>query len=506
MPSYPGHAGIRAVHNLLRTYQGERGVEVLHVPQAPDYYGSALLLQARIAPLMPIEEPALVPEIPVEPDSRSKRMREAAQAAMEWAWPDRPRNVRGTSPFAMGASRILGPQPGAGRARRPARPDAAPMSMSSRRSMLGAGLALPSLATARPAAAQSAGPQSLTVLLTTEGIPTSGRLVREFVQTHPGLVSKLVLRQEDTGWLAAGLTAEVRAGRPGVDLVLTNAAGFALGAAQDIWQPLPADLLAAAERQLTPRGPAADADDPGRGARAGRGAGGPLLLHRPSVLPNPPRDAAGLMDFARQNPERFQYTRPRESLLGQVFVTGLPYLLRDRDPADPQTGWRRTWEYLQEMGRFVSYYPSSGAAAMVEFAEGGCDLAPGLLGLFLLARNSGRLPPDTTCLAMTDTPLIPQGIMLAVPQGVPAARLPAIEAAARFLLTPRVQMVGLGRGLVPGAPEGDPVPPGAVSAAERGGLDRRHDAPSSPRIWPTMPWRRRSRPTSSPTCCGNGTS
>lgn len=199
----------------------------------------------------------------------------------------------------------------------------------------------------------------------------------------------------------------------------------------------------------------------------GAGPGGPFLLHRPSVVPNPPRSAAELMDFARQNPDRFQYTRPRESLLGQVFVAGLPYLLGDREPANPQTGWQRTWEYLREIGAFVSYYPSSGAAAMDEFKEGGCDVAPFLLSQFLQGRHSGQLPADARCVTMRDEPVIPHGFWLAVPQGIPSARWPAIEALAQFLLTPRVQMAAFGRGLVPGIPEDQPVPPDSVSADER---------------------------------------
>lgn len=87
---YAGHAGLRAVLGLLRLRNGEAMVPLLRVADAPDYFGSALLLQARIAASMRVEDPALVPEEPPEPPSRTKRAIEAAQAAWSWLRPSGP--------------------------------------------------------------------------------------------------------------------------------------------------------------------------------------------------------------------------------------------------------------------------------------------------------------------------------------------------------------------------------------------------------------------------------
>ena len=87
---YAGHAGLRAVRDLLRSLHGEAGVTPLRVADAPDYFGSALLLQARIALYMPVEPAALVPEEAPEPPSRTKRVIDAAQAAWTWLRPPGP--------------------------------------------------------------------------------------------------------------------------------------------------------------------------------------------------------------------------------------------------------------------------------------------------------------------------------------------------------------------------------------------------------------------------------
>lgn len=78
---YPGHAGVRAIHALVRSRFGETVGAPLGVADAPDYFGAALVLQTRIAPHMPPEPPALVPPTPATPPSRTERLMGAAQAA-----------------------------------------------------------------------------------------------------------------------------------------------------------------------------------------------------------------------------------------------------------------------------------------------------------------------------------------------------------------------------------------------------------------------------------------
>ncbi|WPB87190.1 glycosyl hydrolase family 8 [Sediminicoccus rosea] len=80
---YPGHAGIRAIHALVRSRFGETVGTPLGVADAPDYFGAALVLQTRIAPHMAPQPPALVPPTPATPPSRTERLMGAAQAA--WA-------------------------------------------------------------------------------------------------------------------------------------------------------------------------------------------------------------------------------------------------------------------------------------------------------------------------------------------------------------------------------------------------------------------------------------
>lgn len=80
---YPGHAGIRAIHALVRhRLDGSHG-RLPGVADAPDYYGGALILQAHIALNWPPEPPALVPAAADPPPGLLDRWMGVAQSA--WA-------------------------------------------------------------------------------------------------------------------------------------------------------------------------------------------------------------------------------------------------------------------------------------------------------------------------------------------------------------------------------------------------------------------------------------
>lgn len=290
----------------------------------------------------------------------------------------------------------------------------------------------------------------LYVVLAGEG-PRLNTAVLTELQDHPDFdLPAGTLRIETVPWIATELRDEVEAGLPGTEAVLTNLAGFALGATRDLWQEVPAALRAAYTPTLTPAGQMVQARIGTSGLVLAAVPGGPVLVHRRSVLPAAPRTAQELMDYARQNPKRFQYTRPGQSRFGQSFVAGLPYLLGDPDPLDPRDGWINTWPYLAELGRHVAFYPSSGQAAAAEFVEGGVDLGAVLVGPYLLGMGQGLLPPDTLCTPFATGPLLPHSLILAIPRGVPAARLPLVAPLVEFLGQPGMQRHVFGRGLVPG--------------------------------------------------------
>lgn len=315
--------------------------------------------------------------------------------------------------------------------------------------------ALIAAASLLPMGARQAAASDLTLVLAGESARL-GALVAEDLSHHEGLSLPVgTLRHETVPWIGGELQEEVEGGLPSLDAVMTNFAGYALGAARDLWQPMPAGLLETYAPLLTPAGRLVQARLGDSALVMGTVPGGPVLVHRRSVLPAAPRSAAGLLDYARQNPGRFQYARPSQSRFGQAFVTAMPYLLGDAAPLDPERGWDRTWPYLRELGQFAGYYPASGRAAAEEFLEGGADLLPALLGSYLLGMATRLLPPDTLCTPFDDAPLVPYSWILAVPRGVPASRIAPVGPLVAFMHDARTQRLMFGRGLVPGSPVAD---------------------------------------------------
>jgi putative spermidine/putrescine transport system substrate-binding protein len=119
---------------------------------------------------------------------------------------------------------------------------------------------------------------------------------------------------------------------------------------------------------------------------------GPLLEYAPDRVKTPPATAEGLLAWCKANPGRFMYARPANSGPGRTFVMGLPYLLGDKDPADPVKGWDKTWAYLKDLDSCIAYYPSGTGATLKELAEGSRDIVATTAGFDGNPRYLGIVP------------------------------------------------------------------------------------------------------------------
>lgn len=350
--------------------------------------------------------------------------------------------------------------------------------MTARRTLLAGALALPAVR----AGAQDGRMRRMRVSIPYDRLAEFLPTFRSFAASQPDLLFETLVRDDDNGLAAPEILAALRAGRPHADAALTDVDGFAWGSARGAWRSLPASLRGAGEASA---GRLARLMQPLTGEEAmlvSADPGGPFLLHRPSALPDPPRGAAALLDYARGNPGRFLYPRPSESALGQQFLMALPYLLQDRDPSDVQTGWTESWAWLEELDRYVDYYPSDAAAAFDEFAMGGIDLLPASLTAFLRGRMDGQLPEETRFTGFEEGRIVPQGIFLVMPRHAADERLALVEPFARFLLSPEVQSRAFGRGLLPGAPDFGVSQAAPRTEAERSAWSRALPAEAAARV------------------------
>jgi putative spermidine/putrescine transport system substrate-binding protein len=327
------------------------------------------------------------------------------------------------------------------------------MSEGTRRALLAGAVATPLAIPSVRAMAQDRRMQRIRVSIAVDRQDEFLPLLRNYSASEPGHTVEILVRDDNSGLIAPQGTEELRPGQRGADAwgadaALTDIHDLAWGTARGAWRSLPASLR---EGAAASAGRLSQLMQPLAGEEAmlvSADPGGPVLLHRPRILPDPPADAAALLDYARQNPGRFFYPRPSESAFGRLFLLALPHLLGDRDPADAQTGWTRTWAWLQELDRYVSYYPSNDEAAFEDLAAGDAHLFPVPLPPLLRRRMDGTLTEETKF--GTLGPNIPQGVFLVVPRITADERLPLIEQFGRFLLRPEVQSRFFGRGILPG--------------------------------------------------------
>ncbi len=173
---------------------------------------------------------------------------------------------------------------------------------------------------------------------------------------------------------------------------------------------------------------------------------GPLLEYMPDRIKTPPTSAEELLDYTKQNPNRFIYARPANSGPGRTFLMGLPYILGDKDPKDPEKGWDKTWAYLAELGKGIEYYPSGTGATMKELGEGTRDMLVSTTGWDINPRVLGVVPQEAKITSLKGFHWVTDAHYMVVPKGVSADKLTVLLDLMSFLLEPKQQAVTYDQG------------------------------------------------------------
>ena len=312
-----------------------------------------------------------------------------------------------------------------------------------RRAALG-GLAATLAATmALPGTARAAGPVTLNIIDVAGGLALIKPAFEDFRKSHPELVSRIGYTLAPAPELAGKIKAQLDAGRSDVDLVLSGSDGLSAGLALDLWQrilPDHADMFPNLEANYEPAALRLNqAQGGGYGIVMAYYPSGPLLEYAPERVPEVPGTAAALLDWARAHPGRFMYARPANSGPGRTFMMGLPYLLGDSDPADPVSGWTRTWAYLQELGKYVDYYPAGTTATMKEFGDGARDIIVSTTGWDINPRALGIVPKSASIGTLAGFHWVSDADYMCVPKNLPPERLAVVLAMMAFVLRPEMQ-------------------------------------------------------------------
>ncbi len=267
-------------------------------------------------------------------------------------------------------------------------------------------------------------------------------LFEECQQRNSDVIAKLNFTEAPSTEAVSQIRAQQAASKVNVDLVLSGTDAIGAGQVEDVWVP----LLPQAEDTLTQTAsysPAAkDAVEivGGQAAVLATELTGPLLLFNPETVSDPPTSAAELLEWAKANPKRFTYAQPPLSGPGRDFLMGLPYILDDADPTDPEKGWDKTWGYLAELDKYVAPYPSSTGESVEGVGQGAYDMIALTAGWDILSRTDGVAPLDFQIGTLDNFTWIAAGHYAAVPKGTEEGHLGAALKLVDCVLADDVQL------------------------------------------------------------------
>ena len=326
------------------------------------------------------------------------------------------------------------------------------------RGLAGSALAVTTLGGRAVAAATlplPTSPVALNIIDVAGALALHQRAFEDYRATHGDLVSRIAFVKAPAPELASKIKAQQDAGRSDLDLVLTASDGLSAGLAQELWQPiLPvhADKFPDLYDNYLPAALNLQRAQGGDyGIVCSYYPSGPLLEYLPDTIATPPGSAEELLAWAKAHPNRFLYARPTNSGPGRTFMMGLPYLLGDRDPKDPINGWDKTWQYLQELGGFIEYYPTGTGATMKELGDGSRDLIVSTTGWDINPRALGIVPKEARIAVMKGHHWVSDANYMVVPKGLPADHLAVVLDMMAYVLQPKMQAYAYDEGyLYPG--------------------------------------------------------
>ena len=256
------------------------------------------------------------------------------------------------------------------------------------------------------------------------------------------LISRMTFVKAPAPELPGKIKAMQEANRVDIDLVIGGLDALAAGIEQNLWVKLFPDHAASLpdpEKILMPASLDMHKLGAGQGMCVVYYPSGPLLEYMPDRVKQVPTTTQELLDWAKQNPNRFLYARPANSGPGRTWIMGLPYLLGDKDPKDPANGWDKTWAYLKEIGQYIEYYPTGTGATMKEFGDGSRDIIVTTTGWDINPRALGIVPKEAKVQSLKGFHWVSDAQYMYVPKGVSNEKLAVVLDLISHTMTPQQQ-------------------------------------------------------------------
>ncbi|MFD8500347.1 extracellular solute-binding protein [Amycolatopsis sp. NPDC059657] len=292
-------------------------------------------------------------------------------------------------------------------------------------------------------------PVELNILDIAGNLQLTKQMIENFKTAHPDIISKVNYTTAPAPQMAGKLKAEQDGGVAQTHLVLSGTDGLSAGISNNVLAKVLPDFESRFPNLMQNyQEPAAKMQElaDGYGIEVVYYPSGPLLEFNPAAVPTSPASPDELLAWAKAHPEKFQYANPANSGPGRTFLMGLPYLLGDKDPKDPEAGWDKTWAFLQELGKYVKYYPSGTTEVMKNLASGSVDMVMSTTGWDINPRKLGTVPNTVKTGVMQPMTWVTDAQYALIPKGLSPDQTSAILALVKWMLQPDQQAIAFDDG------------------------------------------------------------
>jgi putative spermidine/putrescine transport system substrate-binding protein len=305
----------------------------------------------------------------------------------------------------------------------------------------------------KPAASSTGIPEKPSSPVTLNVVDVAGNLqltqgiFDNFVKEHPDIISKVTTSKETAPNLPGKLKAQQDANNIQIDLVLTGTDALSNGITQNLWLKV-SDFESRLPnmQNYTPIAKKMQELAQGQAVEVVEYPSGPLTEYNPAKVTAPPKTPQELLDWAKAHPGKYAYAVPRNSGPGRTWLMGLPYLLGDSDPKNPETGWEKTWAYLTELGKYITYYPSGTTENMTNLAKGTVDLVASTTGWYLNPIILGTVPKTMKAGFFDKFTWVADAQYMAIPKGVSNDKVAAILQFMNYALDKKQQPLTIDKG------------------------------------------------------------
>lgn len=269
----------------------------------------------------------------------------------------------------------------------------------------------------------------------------TGSIFSSFAKEHPDVISKVTWQTAGAPDMAGKVKAQQQAGNLQIDLVLTGTDGLAAGNSQGLFVDTAKKFKSRLSNMKNYQKPAADMQKlaEGNAVELVYYPSGPLLEYNPKTVKNPPKTAEELLAWAKAHPGKFGYAQPANSGPGRTWLMGLPYILGDKDPKSPKTGWTKTWKYLRNIGKYIKTYPTGTGVTMNNLKTGTWDIAMTTTGWDINPRALDQVPKNFKVGTLKNFTWVSDAQYAAIPKGVSADKMSAILQVLQYALTKKQQ-------------------------------------------------------------------